>query len=456
MFSSIFKAANQAVIQENNDMEKYVRLMTKIDHLPEANEQQYPKLHSSENPRSTEYTTLCLKKNSIFSIKYQAIIKKIVLISNFSPTDHEEDIKYVLEIATIDNEKKLLYVENSQEYYSLLEDILDLNGRYEAAFLDNNIKKLPEWKSNSVQYIYQEHGVQYFYDQLYMDISTILKKKFLNSPKSIIKIFSFGCGDGSDVKNITENLNTVGINCRAIGFDFNPDNISLANYKKTNFTFFVEGNTLELLNLFNKYNNHDLFNDISCIKKNIFLFSGSVTRNVLDGTQNGLSVLQQSKRCADFACFAGVDQILITFRMAKRCGWKMKTEIANNTKREIFVLEKMTSEERKTWLFKQFNPHEGLLDLSMSSNPVEDLELLMNFDFNKVKKINLSYCYILPNEIKILELFLKPFKDIIVYYNDKSSPLAFLKLPNLQLLDIKDPNEVTEFSNNFISRYKIS
>jgi hypothetical protein len=143
-----------------------------------------------------------------------------------------------------------------------------------------------------------------------------------------------------------------------------------------------------------------------------FICCGAIARQVLNNTLEAVKVLQQLYFCrADYILVASATGNLITVRMCKRMGW---TIISYDRKLRLFIIKRVPRHKKISWLEKNINK-DGLLDLSMSPNPIEELFFLIvekNNILHKVTVIDLRWCHKPQFAVNFLTMYQSKFSGL--------------------------------------------
>jgi len=352
--------------------------------------------------------------------------------------------KLNIEITTQKGEKKLFSVD-MKDRYELIK-FFETHGVYPSnAFSELGGRRLAFWDTKNVDEFYKRGGHNISYNLIHETLADLVAD--FDHEKKPVKLFVYGTGPGNDARAVLKKLKSCDIPAAAVGFDFNEGNIKDAKkFQKQSpdlLCDFVQGDSVDLLKLYNQQKNNEVFSAMSPNPKTVILFSGSATRFVLEGTKEALYIFQQAYHCADIVFSGGLEPTLLTPKMAKRCGWNLtvKPPVLSSGSEPFFILEKIPALERVQWLKKRFDKDPTTIDLSMSADPIRDLELLQEqkLDFSKVKTIDLSYTFVPDDAIPKLKDALKPFTDKQIVIKDNPLQTQIIKSRSPYLTAIAEP-----------------
>lgn len=361
-------------------------------------------------------------------------ISRIRLIANF--THNQYDIEGYLSsrvILTI-NKDEIFYIFPGKDitlmnsFLDLYENLIKNGATVELAF-SNPLMPLAtrEYWMKGISQSYSKIETD-FYDfarsYTVKKLSQHLKltqSDLKDASKENLRVVIIGCGDGAESevvsKELSQHVNLVEI----VGFDISQKNIEAARKKHSSRGNFIVANANQLLEIIETKTNGKK-------AKNVALAIGCLTRQVNPGTLETLPVFQQALRCCDFFAVTGIASPLITIDMANSIGWiaVLENYLLPNVKSNahikcLYFLSKPNSEQLSKMLLARYDEKNGLLDFSMSGDPISHLSIFLEKHADKVEniqKINLTFCYLLPHEIELLLEVLKKFKNLqVVYHN---------------------------------------
>ncbi len=230
-----------------------------------------------------------------------------------------------------------------------------------------------------------------------------------------VQLCSFGCGKANDLIIAKKILTQNQIECSAFGIDSNPGVNAEAKIHEITL---IKGDMRNLKPLLPAAANQ------KTVKVGMFI--GSLVRQCLNGTEEGVKVMHQVKDF-DVLFLTGFTDVLLNKNMAKAMGWQVRVSNINSLVDEtaihrlqsdetsktidirvVYELQRMSDVERKNYLIKRGIKRTRAnafhcLDLSMSSNPLKDIKLFTKEELKAVKQIDLSWCSL--NKQNIDELF---------------------------------------------------
>ena len=263
-------------------------------------------------------------------------------------------------------------------------------------------------------------------------------------PKKVT-LFSFGAGDGQDLRTIKQGLTEKGIKIsKTIGFELNKNNFQIGKRRAFD-EVLIEGNVLNAEELI-----REVKMDYDQESFKIAFFIGILVSRCLRGTYEALKVIQQV-RTMDFIVVSGTTSVLLNKSILKAAGFRVIETQLNQKLEEVgkdesaleeingakvdeshvkkyFELTWMNNEERLLYLIKRSRKRSNRylfnsLDLSFSANPLRDIKLFENNTLEEVKKIDISWSYFKENEIdEFVEALLKLKSEKLTILLSNSQP----------------------------------
>lgn len=300
---------------------------------------------------------------------------------------------------------------------------------------------------------YSNKTVQSIYAKLHKKITHIVSKEIfeiLANTESIVclNIIDAACGENPILENVVNRLNINEnfknkLKIRTLGFDFNSENIE---YCQENFRgSYVEGNLLKIDEVVEQARSDLQLHPVKMVEDEksetqnethftILIASGATTRLVLENIFQCIQFLQSAYHAAiDKMICMGLTEILFDPHIAKYTGFEIETIISEDSPIHMLVpqkLDEILAYKLNRFIKKDF----PLLDLSMSSCPVD---ILKNFKKNYralVEEIDISYCRV---------------KDLILGGNNELLDLLKSEYPNLKKITFKYiDNNIEEHDEN--------
>ena len=284
--------------------------------------------------------------------------------------------------------------------YKLISDY----GVWDQTFVCTTERTSPIWLEAPVSCIYTKEEKGY-YDQSYGFIKTAIKEIITDLKGKKVLLFSGGCGDGTDLQEVKGAFDGCR-NLQVCGVDYNPKNISEAQLKNPS-GLFICGSLV------------DFPHQLECMLRKflsipgeksykVMLFSGVLTRHVLNGSVEASLIMQQASREADLVVISGLTPLLINSRAAKAIGYHIqkidtfKASTADNAQKvhnPIFYLTLQKENERISYILhrSQKRKRQGKpLDLSLSGNPLRDFHLIVMEQpewLAEITQLDISWCY---------------------------------------------------------------
>ncbi len=292
-------------------------------------------------------------------------------------------------------------------FYKML---VEAGAEMETAFLHQSTRPVvDDWTRIRLDYIQQPlvflyetksrtAVAQYFADTLKLN-GDLLEKAQTHG----VQVFSFGCGDGADIKKVNSMLRKqLNLKTTCFGLDIDPK----YSEKMPSDVAFEQLDINHLDNwLPHKANSQAL---------KLGIFMSSLNEMVMPSSFAALKCLHQV-RDFDIVVVGGYTPVLLAKSHFKAAGWNVTLKETNSAfetepstriirseqgllrhdNRSHYILTPMTDEQRCAYLqkrairrssAKEFN----CLDLSCSSNPLHDLELFGNYDCFKL--VDISWC----------------------------------------------------------------
>lgn len=373
-------------------------------------------------------TTLSLPPGQEIALESRLITKIAFLEftqlkSNFFLNSHQLDIKSVLLELTFRNGKQLEYYMsndlnavpryNKELAVATFNYLLAQGGLLDTMHAEREGSLKEDWRLMTHNLFYLQ-PVTNFYNKLHEFIAQRLVETSANI-KSPIEIFSFGCGSGNELRVIKNQFVTKKIPFAGLyGFDINPNNFKLA--KPDADIRLSEGDVTELAKLLNNMSLQENSHKIG-------LFLGVLVDGCLAGSYPALTAVQQA-RILDRIFISGITSLKLNKAMLKAAGFLVKTTLTNKyfelnwTSKKIisstdpenqpgkivFDLTPMSTQERKYYLTKRGQARSAkqifdCLDLSLSANPLRDLQLFSVPALEKIKQVDVSWGYFQGSEV---------------------------------------------------------
>jgi hypothetical protein len=157
---------------------------------------------------------------------------------------------------------------------------------------------------------------------------------------------------------------------------------------------------------------------------NVGIAVGFLTREVLTGTCEALPLFQKVYREFDSFIITGITAPLITLDMANAIGWApcLRNYKVTGYPSQIFSLY-LLRKPKEHKVEDRIHLDEKLFNLSMSTVPLEHLKTLLTRHPDKlplITTIDLSFAYLLPDEIGLFLTQLSVLKNLKVIYYDPS------------------------------------
>jgi len=274
-------------------------------------------------------------------------------------------------------------------------------------------------------------------------------KKYI--PKSALLI-SLGCREGDDIKACIQAVKEQKIPTvlSGVGIDICSESITKANASIKN---------LKDINLRFVNNDCNTFENLLTVTEKaktmkIGLAVGFLTRNVLSGTYEALKVFQKAFRTLDAMFITGLTAPLITVDIAKAIGWSPTLRNFSLPKHEQFFAFYELRKSAVISLLDRLHENNTLLDLSMSAVPLEHLKLFIKNHpdkIDRIDKIDFSFAYFLPEELKQVPEILTLFKNLSIITHDPDDSWVSLLQENTSQRESK---ERTEERYKFVCLYK--
>lgn len=416
----------------------------------------------------TVLRTLKFQDTQVQHIFDGKLLKRLRVITTRKSPKNLEDQNTVVELSFQDGKKQLVpcTLATFNEAVEKLQLKTDLLIENTFVSLSDSKESFSEWQLARVDqyYMFCPKNVQLFYDVLHQVLATTISEVILKEKIREAKIITLGTGDGNDLREVMQKLLDAGVSVSGLGFDFNDSNIELAKESEENKNFkSIQFYSADTLRLYDLYSRTRILHHNQGTNK-IMIFCGSMTRQVLNDTKEGLSVLQQLYHCnPDLAFFAGLCTQLFTRAMVKRVGFDysyLEHEVF-----DLYQLKKTTTDDRKAWLIKQYHKDPQSIDLSMSAAPIDDLQYLFNsgVDCTLIKSIILKWVFIKDKgDLDYLLCVLAQFnKPTIVYNHDHPflQKFSYFKVENgcdFQPIYHTSTYEVLPFSSRFINRHQLN
>ncbi len=324
-------------------------------------------------------------------------------------------LKSRLLVTTRKGDRKQFRIKSNAEL-KVLQKALS-NGYSESTLLPKNIEDIP-WRILTTEKVYSSSAMVRTYYENHHNFLPAKIFDLINGQESLLRkgkqyglsVYSFGCGNANDLIGVESLMSSHGIKCNhAIGIDVNPDNFPKAIKKGITL---LHGNMQNLESTILPY-----------IQKNdlkIGLFIGSLANQCLpNGMQEAVGILQQAKSM-DMIFLSGVTKPLLLKWIAKGMGWHFNGSTSDIDMDEshaktsngkmnfnMYVLRAMNNEDRKKYLIKRGTKRTKAnafhcLDLSMSADPVRDINLFSDDELKAIKQIDLSWSAMNNDELKAI------------------------------------------------------
>lgn len=279
-----------------------------------------------------------------------------------------------------------------------------------------------------------------------------------------VELFSFGCGDGSDIKAVQDALadelhyipKAYGMDRNASYFDTTLENVMLSEGDLGAIDRWLEGK-------------------VTSSASKVGLFMGSLTNQVSESSYAALKSLHAVANF-DLVIVSGYTPVLLAKRIFKAAGWNVELRSTNShwnndparriilkpkqgvirpDVRNVYILEPMRANERVAYLEERGTKRSArqvfdVLDLSCSHKPLEDLKLFDSLATHR--QVDISWCAF--NEAELAEFVAAlegRINDPIKLMASGDEPwfgafcaIQSSKLSLIQRLDHK-PNEIAPF-----------
>lgn len=337
--------------------------------------------------------------------------------------------------------------------------------KYEYIFEHSTLNKIIKWDKDTVKDIYTEvttnKPINFVYNcyavihqRILNNIVALMTDK-LNQAEELpatIHIIDGGCGDGEFIVNFIAqikprlvplctrynlDLEQILTRFKFIGFDFNEKNIENAQSKLLNHLFLTDQNCYFLLG--------NLFKIPEVIKQcvqenfiqldnswNFFVFSGSLTRKVLQNSFDTVKIFfkllrEIPRELINYIIIDGLNEPLLNNYMIKQFGLAVCSYPTSEVKRYLSICKPLSENELiKRKLTKLINTN--ILDLALSPDPCHIITTLdqQNQLHNHIV-IDLSLAYINKNLLTELDKILIKFPRIkfIIRHHDKQANILF-------------------------------
>lgn len=332
---------------------------------------------------------------------------------------------------------------------------------------------------------YSSKTVQSIYTKLHKKITQIVSKEIfelLANTESVVclNIIDAACGKNPTLENIVDRLNINKnfknkLKISTLGFDFNSENIE---YCQENFRgSYVEGNLLEIDEVVKQARSYLQLHPMKMVEDEksetqnethftILIASGATTRLVLENIFQCIQFLQSAYHAAiDKMICTGLTEILFDSHIAKYIGFKIEKIISKKTP-PVYILVPQTLDEILVYKSNRFIKKDfPLLDLSMSSCPIDILKNFKKIYRILVEEIDISYCrvkdLILEKDGELLDLLKMGYpnlKKITFKYDDEESIEAvstFFEYLNVLNQDCHDKNKIEIYFEKIFGNQEI-
>jgi hypothetical protein len=348
--------------------------------------------------------------------------------------------KMLIELTTQNNEKIFLTLQNL--FYAEIIEYLVLSKGTRATYEPKLKASRPGfWQQFRVVDIYastQNEGTNahHYYTNIHyksaLRLNTIITEKW-STAKKTAAIISFGCGNGEDLqiaREIIKKNTNIDVNLVA-GFDINQENISEAKMRNKGVNqHFSIGNLYKeqevkqfLQAIHGKQNNQDV---------TIVMAQGILTADISNGSYQCIQLVQliykhfQQHPSTLILQIDGLEAMLVDNRMLKAAGFKMSSHVSfedqqmvtTETRKAlnpICFYEKQSPEERLKYLEKRALNADKHWDLSMSSEPVWDITLLLEKGLEPTRTIDCRWSAMSDEQVTQLLTKLEIAKPTLIY-----------------------------------------
>ncbi|MFI4938497.1 MAG: hypothetical protein ACHQJ6_08340 [Candidatus Berkiellales bacterium] len=286
---------------------------------------------------------------------------------------------------------------------------------------------------------YQNFHHRYLPHKLF---ATLVQKGWLGKAKQQgVTLFSFGCGEANELRLTLPHLRKQGVECSGIGIDLNPRNFPAIREEGVTL---VEGDMFHSARLIKPF----LLENESSLK--IGLLIGSLSRQCLPrGLIDAVDLLQQLITMDMMLLSGATADPHIPKWIAKGIGWQFEGGSINQNMDEegskkssvdtynVYMITKMNDHDRKRYLIHRGSKRTikgafHCLDLSLSADPLRDINLFNKEELKDIKQIDLSWSAMNENDAKIFaqricDLDRKDLKFIV-----SGKELWFAHMPELK------------------------
>jgi hypothetical protein len=382
--------------------------------------------------RSSQYIDLKNISNLVYKDK---AITRVRLIANFGNPK-------IYDLEVYSSSRVLLTHNNEEGEYTFDSNLTDLEKIYDRLYIalmlhENVLAEYAFCQSDGRAFSSETwlRGLSHVYDKAAHDFYKMARelivvklKEFLRTKYTVeisnhnmsIRLISLGCGEGDDllqaIQQLSDEMNII----EALGFDISEMNLLIARNKCGSKAILLKSSLFDLAIIMRQRQEETIMN--------IGIAVGSLTRNVLNGTQESLQVLQQIFRCLNVIAITGYTAPLLTLAMANAIGF---TGIVENYKnndpafphevKELYILSHPDEKELSDLLLYKFDEKRAWLDLVMSANPVFHLASFAKMHPAKVaviRYIDISFANLPKTEHNALYIELRKYSAVKeIYYN---------------------------------------
>ncbi len=343
------------------------------------------------------------------------------------------------------------------------------------------------WNKESVRanYTFQD---RVFYSFFHENIFKLVSKHKL----PITQIISLGGGDGSELERFAK-AEWLQPSPSMLLVDINQENTQKAHqiFENNKKFFSLVGDVTQ------PTTHADITNRIITNSANacvLFIASGLLARQVLQGSYQAVQVLQHIFNNADFVATTSLSAFMFNRRILKAIGYHIKDAISqaidrpdfkgdhkkpvqNKVRQPVFLIEKQSAAERLSFIDKQSEKRSNKnvnIDLTMSATPLKDLESLRDSKdkghqnrYQACKQLDLSWVHLSESDFKnLVDMHLIKMRQLKIIVVSGHEPwIAKLKdksfktaLPGRSVYRRHDhanqPNEVAFFSRRTLTCFK--
>ncbi len=269
------------------------------------------------------------------------------------------------------------------------------------------------WAQQRHRGFYQDIDMRY-HEKAHLAIADLLANAF-GEKEQPLEIFSFGCGDGSELVTIKKSFADAKSPPRLTGFDINPANFPA---RRDPAITLLAGDATGLDALMEKASYQEEAYKVG-------LFIGLLVDGCMQGTYPALKTIQQARMMNRIIIGNGKTNGLLSKTTLKAAGFSVNLSQKNldhedyNQRGQVrvsdipgedisvqtwFDLTPMPTKERKDYLInrgeKRSSAHVfDCLDLSMSADPLKDFQRFSPEEFTIIKQVDISWSYLKLEEI---------------------------------------------------------